>query len=818
MRGRLGLGLVALGIFVGVMGGFLLNAETVTVCETEWEYVTDIAGAFQGGAGDLDEDFDSPANATGWSYLDEFNHGRISGVDWDPGATSVYAVSVGNIETSDGYLTVTASAHDGLSTPDATIVESGGGRMKSGEIMPDFFGLRNSEAVSFYDHDGVSEAGAFAVPISELAGCVTGAADMDLIVFSAASVSGYPAIAFVEEFTTSLVTYSGHNVTAFRASASASSSDATYRPSERTVEIDGQAYPASSVYVFWGQAQLNGAGAYDDSTQVSYVGRLAAQVEYMDASAGVSPTTGVYTTSDLVYTYHDGSSHPSFEMEFRNTRGGALPSEVACTGHVYFSFPGGGQRESLLEYGFSSGSNGFTSIVITIAGGTAQRFDGSGGSSTLSMSMSGGVMSFDVDGASAGSYTVTFPPGVSEIYELVFETDSSSSMPDRTYSAVADDGQGSSRSYSDGSGSASTWTASLDYATYQATEQSHPFARAYWHNGKENASVTMAFRAPDMELPYRNNVAWKGHDGNLTRTVEFDPSSGWNVGGLQVGMWEGIEIEVGYGKAVVRPIQTFRSFFDYSLIGTSVDLPSTGGLGDGTVLSIEAVSASTGYSNLRMAVVETTVRLAGGGQFLQDASLSIERSFPGSEAVSVMLGTAARSGPSVTFSSASAQSSASLPVDEDGSRIFVGGAWQPFNGVTFRWVSSGMPSETIDGTVYGAAIYHRGQTFQAGKIWAELKNGKMVEVMDAGDDWTMTLDGVWAPAVFLYDGHNSASKSTELADWTHPTFRWSANDVLIIMMGVSILGGLVGSYFKLVDLWDWTAIIGTVGALWLFLG
>lgn len=82
MKGMFGAMLIGLAIFVAILGGYLLNAEKVTTCETEWEYVTDVSGAFQGDKSDLDVPYNPPANVTGWSAIDdpEGNGGWISGV------------------------------------------------------------------------------------------------------------------------------------------------------------------------------------------------------------------------------------------------------------------------------------------------------------------------------------------------------------------------------------------------------------------------------------------------------------------------------------------------------------------------------------------------------------------------------------------------------------------------------------------------------------------------------------------------------------------------------------------------------------------
>lgn len=828
MNGRLGLGLVALGIFIGVLGGFLLNAETVTTCSTEWTYVTDVGGAFVGDTSDLDEAYDPPANATGWSYLDQFNEGYISAVDYKTAdRTNVWRIYTGSQGTAQGTLDVVAEDYSGTDLePEATVSEPGG--RTSTETMPDGFGLHNSAVVTFYVHGDDTEAGAFGTTLQHLLDCITGYDEMGTVTLTVTSSGGYPAFAKVSE-STGVVVYrpSGFpsaNVAAATFSAVYADPVVKVFRAEGRAEIGGSSCPISDVVLVWGKAQWAGTGTYDADASVSYVGTLAAPAAYMDATKGVSPVEGNYVTEEVVFTHHEGSDEPSLTIDVPGTVGG--------------NNVGLGTSKAVVDIVWSDGSRQLSAVVaeyyvgpqasgasVSIDSGTPVSVQEGPGPLEIVVSIASGTLSVTVNGASAGSSAISSPaPGLSvSAFRLRMSGVDGSTLMDYEATAMADDGSGQEHSYSSG-GSSDDWTGSTAYDTWTSQSTTHHFARAYWRNGYSNSSVTMVFAAADGEMvqhldqAYRNVLAFRGAGGGtLTREISFDPSAGWSVQSVPVGMWPAIELTVSDGKAVARPVQRFGTFSDYDVL----DLPTvvySGTAVPETVQSIEAVRAATGYENIRIAVTSTVTRIDNGGLFLQDASFSVQRSFPDADAVSIMLGSAARMGASITFASASAGTSASLPVDPDRATIYVGGGWQPFNGVTFRWLSSDYGPVSIEGRVFEAAIYSGGQQYDAGAIWAQLKNGKMLKVIDAGDDWTVTLDGVWAPATFLYEGQNIASKSTELADWTHPKFQWSKDDFLIIMMGVSILGGLAGAYFRLVDLWDWTAIIGTVGCLWLFLG
>ena len=216
-----------------------------------------------------------------------------------------------------------------------------------------------------------------------------------------------------------------------------------------------------------------------------------------------------------------------------------------------------------------------------------------------------------------------------------------------------------------------------------------------------------------------------------------------------------------------------------------------------------------------MSVVSTAVRLAEGGLYIQNGSFGLQSSFPGTQAASLMIGSAAAVGDSVTFTSGAG--TVTLPVDAEALTITIGGTAYDLNGITFRWYSSSGPSASVGGTTYAPAIYDAGETHASGVIWAENRRGEYAQVLEASSDWTVTLDGVWAPSAFFYTGENSASESTEFSDITEGIFRWDRDTTLIFMMGASLLGGFVGTHWGYTKGADWAVIIGAAGVCWLIL-
>ncbi len=809
MKGMFGAMLIGLAIFVAILGGYLLNAEKVTTCETEWEYVTDVSGAFQGDRSDLDVPYNPPANVTGWSAVDDpdGNGGWISGVHFDMVAsTNAYPIFTEVKQYAQLYADVSADSHDGGRTPGYTVTSS----LTLEGDMPDGFGVRNGEAITLFKAGEYSYYGAFAVPLSAvLEACH--AEDYGAINVSMTSAGALPCVAVVsKEFVIGPWNDGGHHVSngvIATFTASSWSPSAKAYPQEGAVSIAGVRAKIADAYVVFGQAQYSGAGTYDDSVTVSLLAEPTVLPGYMDPAKGVQPYQGTYTTSDIQVTDNAGSRSPTLSLAFSNRYGDHV-AETVARGDVHFTIA---QTDvPAFSFEFVAGTNGVARLQTTV-GETTMTANGTSGALTLLMlPQGGGAFSLSVGEDAMGTFLV---PDL-DISSITVSSMSYGNVG--TLDAVATKDSGDALTHS-GFG---TWTADLSYRTTAGTETSVQFDRAYWRNGYENSSVSMAFVAGEDESRTANlTIRGPGGAGPSTYWIVHD-SDGWRVrttfdadgiGWHEIGLWPAIMVEFRPTGASVYPVTDFKTFIDFSTIDAPTAIRASV---QGPQAVIESIVAYSTGDDMRMGVTGTVTHIAEGGLYLQNGVFTLRDSFPSADAVSVTIGSTAHLGSSITFSGNG--SSVTLPVNADRT-VTIGGTAYPLNGLTFRWYSPDGPSASIGGQTYSPGVYHRGQLYAAGTIWAEAKGGQMVPVLEDAGDWTMALDGVWAPAVNMYDGHNVAAERTELADWTHGIFRWDANTFLIVMMGVVVLGGVVGAYLKICTAADWIVIGAAVAIMWLIL-
>lgn len=809
MKGMYGAMLIGLAIFVAIMGGYLLNAEKVTTCETTWEYVTDISGAFQGDRSDLDVPYNPTANVTGWSAIDdpEGNAGWISGVLFDSvTSTNAYPIFTQTKQFAQLSAIVTADDHDGRSTPGFTIYSS----LTEEGAMPNDFGVRNGEAMTLFDAGEYLYYGPFAVPLSAvLDSCY--AMDYNAVTVSVTAAGALPCVAVVtKEYAIGPWTDGNHSVVQgviAKFTAISWATSVKVYPQEGAVSIDGTRYPISDAIVVFGQAQYAGTGAYDDSVRVGMIAEPVVLPSYMDPSKGVQPYQGTYTYSEVQVTDHAGSRSPSLSLAFSN-RYGDHTAETVVTGQV--DYTSGQQTGTAFSFEFLSGANGVCMLKVTV-NGTPTTVNGSSGALTLLMEpQSGGSFTLAIAGDFIG--TVTLPDA--EISLLTVESTSAGGVGKLDIVATKDNGDALTHT---GFG---TWDADLSYRSTAGTDTVVPFDKAYWYNGYDNTSVTMLFVAGATETKTAH-ITLRGTAGAGPSSYWISHTSdGWRVRAVfdadgltwhDIGKWPAIAIEFGPTSAKVYPVSDFKTFIDYTTINAPTTINSTITDPQRTIRSI--VAYSTG-DDMRMGVTETITHIAEGGLYLQNGTFVLRSAFPDSEAVSLMIGSTAHLGTSITFIGSGTP--VTIPVNPDRT-VTIDGENYPLNGITFRWYSSTGSTETIGGQSFAPAVYHRGQSYAADTIWAEVKGGKMVQVMENAGNWAMVLDGVWAPSVFMYDGHNEAAEKTELADWTHGQFRWDSNTFLIVMMGVVVLGGVVGAYLKLCTVADWVVIGMSVAFMWLIL-
>lgn len=622
MKGILGLSLVSLGLVAAIFGGYLLNAETVTTCSTEWDYVTNIAGAFEGDRSDLEVDYNPSSNVTGWSASPGFNNGMLSGVDYRPSSPNTYFIVTDAPAPVADSITITAG---------------------------------NS-------------------------------------LYSASSTSGG---AFMTDVSSTEIWH---------------------------IRVPGSLYNTARVLEIPLQAVMAAYG-YENYQLIE----VTMDPDYPDS------WPGVFFDSDMQYHYAT-SQH-----------------------NGYYEWTG----------------SPVTSMTVYPLAGTVR---------------------IGTDTYAIGDVTL----GAVSTHDLVMDLTTTA----RTATVYMDPVAGVIPEYG---------------------------SRAYWDNNYENVSLTTVFSRTNFDGAVAEGAMFiqlASYDGLSTTLIAVGVSDGrWQVGLYsgdidnyllqdykELGSWPAIQVTITDGVLSAVPVSRFVSFGDYDVINvpTVADWNIVGGK---TVGSFMVEPDTLTSSVVRLSVTNTVIRIAEGGLYVQNGEMTPSDAFPNVDAVSLRIGSAAHVGTGIVFMD-DGGSSVLIPVSQDG-KMYVNGAWHPFGDVTFMWVSSSMPTQTIGDVAYPAAVYFRGNTYDPDAVWAQI-GANMTKVIDS-DDWTVLLEGVWAPSVQLYTGDNAASEKTELADFTHAVFRWNSTDFILMMMAVAIGGGLCLSYFGRMELADWALVIGAVGVLWVML-
>lgn len=811
MKGIFGAMLIALGIFVSIMGGFILNAETVTVCETEWEYVTDVDAAFQGDRSDIDVEYSPGSNVTGWSYLDEYNEGWISGVGYtEARRVNEYAAYSGANAQAEYSVSLSADDVDGSTGSKSFSFTFSPSGPTGSYAMPEGWGLSNSLAMTEFSYGGYAVQGAFAAPLDAIVRNIPGLSESASAELQISSpLSGYPCFAVVEskvsrgEFQHGGLYYTGALASQ---TATAHATAATYLSAENAVMLGGARYPAADVLVVWGQAQWEGSGTHSDSMSMRVVTQTPQGRVYVDPAFGVVPAPGTYTTYDVVYTETPGSSSGSLSVSLSRPSGMSL---ATASGSVRAQEEGG-QPYDVLSWQFVAAANGVTHTIVTLAGAEnpvdSETSDGLG---SIALAFSSGSMSVSVNGSQIG--TVQIQAGI-----VAFS--GSVAFPNGGYTQAAVSiegvrGDGSSDSFQGGG----QWEIGMGYRSAAATQTDHQYLESYWRNGYDNVSVAIAFHSASSDRRYISLSAYGDSSAQDIAFTVIHDSGGWYIehiedhralGVTEIGRWPGIEVEVSGDGLTVRPLGSFTSFLDY----VAIDAPTH--IATRSIGTINAVMAdgTNGNGEISLLVVRTVTRIADGGLFMQGATLDVASQFPSAQMVSLTLRSAVRAGDSITVTG---DTTGTIPIDNG--RVFLDDEWRPLDGLTLMWCSPDAPPATIGGVTYAPGIYSGGTVLRAGIVYAVASDGTAVEMADAPSGFSVTLDGVWAPAVSMQSGENAASERTELADFTHGEYRWDKDTFIVVMMAVCVLGGVAGSYFRMATILDWAVIGGALSVLWLIL-
>lgn len=276
--------------------GYFANVEDVTTQRTDYNYVTDVAGAYDGQRGQLDIDYDPSANLTGWSTKLTYNGLYLSGVETVyQGQANEYFVYKGQPTYMEILATLTAdqtdgSRYDGLDS--ATLTWTDGGQQKSATVSADgVTGLFNDEVITAVYTGASVSYGSFGVRVSDLMAAFghSGTVMLGIPTHS----DGYPCVIYGAQDSSGMQTidvgHGSHRYVVDSWRGDGSDVTATWTSDTEMVSGDGGASVASGARLFWGQAQYNGRGDSVASVSLSFYVAATPDTGYMDPAAGVVP-------------------------------------------------------------------------------------------------------------------------------------------------------------------------------------------------------------------------------------------------------------------------------------------------------------------------------------------------------------------------------------------------------------------------------------------------------------------------------------------------------------------------------------------------
>lgn len=273
--------------------GYFANVEDVTTQRTDYDYVTDVSGAYDGQRGQLDLDYSPSANLTGWSTKQADNNLYLSGVDtvYQTQANQYY-VYKGLPSYTEISATLTADQTGGRDFMDtATLTWTADGTEHTASVGSDGTGLFNGEAITAVYTGKSVNYGSFGVKLSDLMAAFGHTGTVMVAVQKHAD--GYPCVLYSASDDSSVQTIDvGHGshryvINAWRGDGSDVTT--TWTSSTEMVSGDGGASAASAAWLFWGRAQYNDRGDSVPSVSLSFYVGSTPDAGYMDPAAGVVP-------------------------------------------------------------------------------------------------------------------------------------------------------------------------------------------------------------------------------------------------------------------------------------------------------------------------------------------------------------------------------------------------------------------------------------------------------------------------------------------------------------------------------------------------
>lgn len=808
-HGQVGVVIIIASLLLSVGGGFVLNTTDVTACETEFTYVTDVAGAFTGTQGNIEIEHNPTTNITGYSVYNptspQFSDSAINGISYTTASSpNMYWIQHSSGQSTPYPLTLSTFTQDWIAY---IKYDFGSGTSPTTQVQGGWGG--SSEWVSTkLVTNGITHTGVLGTTVYDLINSYMTWQDITVLdaqkvrLYFNSSQNEYPGFCANVSLETVEVSYLHYET---RVHYDIIQNDIVVNPTNGVVSIGGSSYNWNDVYAVWGE------GANSTGSMVMEVGGQSI-TEYIDPLKGVKPISvtvddstqqgsvsnathlsGSWIVSaDLWHSFSNHFSYKSaqdsewtslFDLDIAHYRGYPFNYDYYVGGggeHIYT-----GQQENDLYVYWDWNNDDPTVVKVWLHNSTMP--------------------------SNAKTVPLNNVPS-NGIYEISLNI-----VPVGQMSDIADI-PSTITNLSDTPTSTTTHTGGGEYSkvTTYTTPLQVTYTTTYWSNSVENSSIVMAIQKPTVNTDNVMFVQYNNQDGTTSlEPIRLKYNGGWyfyesNTDPVNLGDWPGmlltIKVAGGHHTYTLTPIQTFTNFqnmvvmnreyvYEYG-ISEPVENPNYSSIG---YLQFN----NTDQSYPHHEIISTTILLVDGGLYLNNGWFSPAVSFPNDEIIQFKLMSAVRTGESVTITTGNLTPySTTYQVNTMGTGLIIDGRSYVFSDISLYYVSQNVPTITIEGDNYIGGLYLGGQFLDKGHLY--LIYGKNQNVIDLGTStnaWSIQLNGLWALSTAYYTGENVA---TSVVVWDKPgTWQWDAPTLLITFIAANIIGMVVCTRFTQMELWDW---------------
>lgn len=832
-NGQVGVIVIVVAVIFSAMGGYLFNAKEVTDCKSNFNYVTDVAGAFSNAGTDIGVEYDPITNLTGYSVYDptdSTSHTNvIAGINYTESSPNAYWLEQNSGNTTAKILTFTNIKP--IQTSGSYPISGNGtiawdDQTRTVQYANDWFGtyfeLIGSYVASRVTIDNWDNNRATGFTINQILDAY-GVPDTNSIIMQVDTQSNsYPA--FINY--TGISTYSEnvpgnamkHNSIA-QINYSDYSNSINVNPRSGTVIMNNQTYNWDQILFVW--------GTYADTTATMTM-MIGSDVEltYINPVNGVQPTGFQTTTTTVISTTS------------KATQVGGMVEKVSLL--VSDNFDGSFfvvQNNTQIQLFTFSLLNKMWKIngQLVASGGTASandqysvswtwdksnydtiQYEVFAGTNTVTGSiLSYNLLNVDIDaigvnisittslgGASSGSTVAT----LTDITHNQSQQVSNTTFP---YSSIVS-------------------SMNTESTSYETVTQTTNYDTTYWANGYINTNFEMLIKK---ESGLTNSfiihaVKTDGSNHNIPLTIDCDygGNSGWIVNGVAIGSWPAIYLKYtiveNHSVIYVFPVTNMVTFLDYTVLDYEYMVYNGQAIADKGAKYIE-FQYTDDLTQFYHEIGNTVVLLEQGGLYLQNGVFSPAVSFPNDKIIQFKIMGSPHVGDSVTITTYDAGTDTYTPytyqVNSYGTGLIIGNTSFKFADISWYFVAENVPNTIIGSDVYSGGLYLNGKFYEKGHLYMKL--GKSTDLIDLGvtnNQWTLKLDGTWAVSTAYYTGDNIASSKLL---WDDPgQWQWNLDLTLMVFIALIIIGLVICNRFWEFGWMDWVIPISACVIALLMLG